>query len=512
MTGRQPSGPGQGGVQGPPGGEPTPPSAGAGDSIALTSGRVMRNAFFLISQPLLLNLIAIAVTGYIARVLGAEDFGRLNYAFAMSALFASLAGLGIGTVTVRDLVQRRTESPAHYLGRTLVLRSIAGLAAYASLVVAVLVGGLLPEAPWVVLVAGTTIFPTLITVSIEDLFRAREQMHHIARVRLVSGIVLMVCSVSALLAGGRLSSLVLVYAAAPFVTLVLAGATLLRHFFVPRPGFDLGFARRVLGQGVVFYAGGLMGSVNQRIDRLVLERMQGTLAVGEFAAGASLIEKLAIIPEGLGGATYPTLAGLADRDPRAARLALARFVSLAALIGLPVALGGMLVARPLIQLIFGPGYPQAVGVFAVAVWVLPAWCFGQVFSFAVIARHREKKGLIFTAVGTALLIGGNLLLVPRLGSLGSAIALSGSQWVTTLLLFALAVRLYGPVLEVRPLLRVLAGLLLMGLGVLFTTRFPLFVPLAMGAALYGLVIWPEARLLLRHVRPARQVQPPSPAR
>ncbi|MBM4321448.1 MAG: hypothetical protein FJ125_16280, partial [Deltaproteobacteria bacterium] len=255
---------------------------------------------------------------------------------------------------------------------------------------------------------------------------------------------------------------------------------------------------------------GLLSSISQRIDKVILERLRGTASVGEFVAGASLVEKLAIIPEGLGGATYPALAGLVDRDRGAARVALARFLTLAALIGLPTALGGVLVAGPLIRLIFGSGFPEAVAVFAVAVWVLPAWSFLQVLNVALIAVHQERKVLVVTAAGTVLLLVGNLLLVPLLGTLGSAVALCGSQWFVTLVLFVLVFRLYGQVLEPRPLLHIFTGLLVMSVGVLLTHQLPLFVQTAVGVAIYLAAIWPQARELLRLVRPARSVRPPGP--
>jgi len=463
---------------------PGPDDGAEGASQA--ARRVVRNSALLILQPLLLNLLSIAVTGYIARRLGADDFGRFTYAFSISPLFASLAGLGLGAVTVRDLVRGDVLPPARYLGRTLGLRLGAGLLAYSLLLLLVLGGGLLHEAGWVLLLAGTTIFASLLTITIEDYFRSREEMQLVARVRLLAGLILTGSSLLVVGLGGRLAALVVLYVAGAYLTLLLAGLTLVRRYFWPVPGFDLAFTRRVLRQGVIFYAGGLLGSLAQRVDRLLLERLQGATALGHFGAGSTLVEKLLVLPEGLAAAVYPALTGLVHLHPQAAGPALGRFLTLAAMVGLPTALGTTLLARPLVGLIFGPGYEEAVLVLAFGVWVVPAWCLGQVLSSALAARGRERQGLAVTLVGLCLSILGNALTIPRYGPPGSALTLAATGWLSAALLFVLARRHYGPVLDGAALGRIGVALALLGVGVGLTRDLPLPIPILLGIGLYAL--------------------------
>ena len=475
------------------------------DLAGAASRRVARNAALLIAQPLLLNLISLAVTAYIIHSLGAEDFGRLTYANTMKDLFGSLAALGLSAVTVRDLV-RGDEAGERYVGRMLVLRLLAGGLAYLLLVLVVELGGLLPDAPWAVLLAGTAIFPLLLTITIEDVFRARQEMQHIARIRMTAGLALTAAQVVALCLGGRLAALLAIFVGSAYLTLILAAITLVRRFYLPRPGFDPGFTYRVLSQGIVFYAGGLMGRLSQSVDKLILERMQGVASVGVFGAGATLLERLVVIPEGIGAAVYPALSGLAAKDRAAASQVLSRFVMLAAMVGLPAAVGGSLLAVPLIGLLAGDGYPGAATVLSIAIWTLPAWCFNQVFSFALSAIHKERKGLGVVALGTALLVAGNLVLVPRWGPSGAAMALSVSQWVAAVLFALLCFRYYGRVVPLTQLPRLLLGLGLMALGVWSTLDLPLPVPLLLGAGIYAAVVGPKAWRLIHMARSARDKQ------
>ncbi len=492
----------------PPGGTP-PPEGLRSDSGALSrdrasraSQRVARNAVLLIAQPLLLNAISLVVTSYIIHSLGPEDFGRLTYSLAMKDLFASLAGLGLGAVTVRDLA-RGVDEPERYVGRMMLLRSAAGVLSFAVLYALVVLGGLLPDAPWAVLLAGSAILPLLLTVCIEDVFSAYQEMQHIARVRVVVGLLLTAAQVVALLLGGRLFAMVLIFTVAAYLTLLLAGVVLLKHFFRPIFGFDLRFTRRVLGQGLVFYSGGLLGRISASVDKLILERMQSASAVGVFGAGATLLEKLVVLPQGLGAAVYPALSGLADSDRRAGRDVLSRFVALAAILSLPMAVGGSLLAGPITQLLAGEGYPGAAGVLAVAIWTLPAWSLAQVFTYALSAVHMERKGILVVLLSTVILVAGNLLLVPRIGPVGSAWALVSSQWVSVLLLGMLCQRhCGGGVLATDYLPRTLVGLGLMALVVWASRDWVFPLPVLIGALIYGGLVGPMAWRLLRSSRAA----------
>ena len=68
--------------------------------------------------------IAFIVSAWVARYLGPNRFGELNYIFAYLAFFLSVATLGLDGVVVRDLSVDRFEAN-EILGSSFVLRLIA---------------------------------------------------------------------------------------------------------------------------------------------------------------------------------------------------------------------------------------------------------------------------------------------------------------------------------------------------------------------------------------------------
>ena len=74
--------------------------------------------------------VGLFVSVWIARYLGPEEFGLLNFATAFVALFGAIAGLGLRGIVVRDIVHDLA-SKEEILGTAAVLQFVGGLIAYA---------------------------------------------------------------------------------------------------------------------------------------------------------------------------------------------------------------------------------------------------------------------------------------------------------------------------------------------------------------------------------------------
>src|SRR5205814_3000663 len=73
--------------------------------------------------------VAVVVTAWVARYLGAGRFGELSYAIAFCSLFSGLADLGLDSILVRELVHD-PEGNAVTLGTAFVLKLAGGVAAF----------------------------------------------------------------------------------------------------------------------------------------------------------------------------------------------------------------------------------------------------------------------------------------------------------------------------------------------------------------------------------------------
>ena len=67
--------------------------------------RIGGNLAWLVGDRLFRMAIGVVVLGFVARYLGTASFGDLNYAIGLTAIFSSLATLGIEGIVIRELVR-----------------------------------------------------------------------------------------------------------------------------------------------------------------------------------------------------------------------------------------------------------------------------------------------------------------------------------------------------------------------------------------------------------------------
>ncbi len=177
---------------------------------------------------------------------------------------------------------------------------------------------------------------------------------------------------------------------------------------------------RLLGFALHSWLVNLLAALHERVDVLLLAALlpdAGQAAIYVVALG--LVERLKQLPEAIGIALFPELAG---REPEAAALFAARTArhSLAWLALLAAAIGA--VAPWLVPALFGAPYRASVPV----LWVLlPALCALSVYrilSRYYIARDAQATPIAIQAIALLLNLALNALWIPRMGALGAALA------------------------------------------------------------------------------------------
>src|SRR5271154_2882637 len=91
--------------------------------------RIAANSFWLLSDKILRIVVALFVTGWLARYLGVDGFGKLNNAIAFATLFGAFASLGLDSIVIRELV-KFPDKKETLLGTAFYLKLIAGFVTY----------------------------------------------------------------------------------------------------------------------------------------------------------------------------------------------------------------------------------------------------------------------------------------------------------------------------------------------------------------------------------------------
>jgi O-antigen/teichoic acid export membrane protein len=218
--------------------------------------------------------------------------------------------------------------------------------------------------------------------------------------------------------------------------------------------------------------------------------IEGDRAVGLYAAPQRIVLFLSTISSLFGATIYPRLAALhtEGRAPfeRMMRLGLRVMVWT----GVPLGIGGALVAPSLVAFVYGSGYEESVAVFQ---WLAPSLIliFANVpFGYSLLAAGERRAYLRAAVAGAVVSVVANVALIPRLHLLGPVVATLCAEGVV-LVMLVVASRRVAHVDASRTVLTTAASAALMA-GVLFFMRSAaLPVQVGAGAAAYaaGLVVF-----------------------
>jgi lipopolysaccharide/colanic/teichoic acid biosynthesis glycosyltransferase/O-antigen/teichoic acid export membrane protein len=219
---------------------------------------------------------------------------------------------------------------------------------------------------------------------------------------------------------------------ADLTTGVAAWTRLMRRGFLAgasRPSLSL--ARRIYSFGSRGQLGSLLNLLNLRFDFVFLAAIAGPAALGIYAVASKYAEVLRVVPIAANWVLYPRFARSDEASARAtSRRLIPRAGAVTATIALPLAFA----AGAVVPLLFGRAFESAVlpaqilfiGLAAEGVsGVITAFLYG-----------RGHPGLNSLAAGTGLVVTLvlDVILIPRLGTVGAAIASSAAYLTTTLTL------------------------------------------------------------------------------
>lgn len=238
---------------------------------------------------------------------------------------------------------------------------------------------------------------------------------------------------AALLLGlGGGAAVVAALIAADVVTGAIAWRRLFgRHYFaaVGRP--SLAVAKRVYVFGVRGQVGSLMYLVNLRLDFMIVDLLVGPAVLGVYAVASKFAELLRLLPISFEWVLYPGFARQTATEAwtRASWL-VPRAAAATCLAALPLAL----LAQPVIPFFYGHAFAEAVEPTRLLLIGLSVEGASGVITAYLFGRGRPGLNSIATFGGVVVTVGLDLLLIPRFGLVGAAVASTAAYLTTTSLL------------------------------------------------------------------------------
>jgi len=376
----------------------------------------------------------------IARKLGPAGQGTVTALLVYPILFTSMAEMGIRQATVYH-TGKKLFADRDIVGVILALLIVSGLVGMATCGLILTTIAPIHCAPLLIGLAVCYV-PVKLTISYASgYFLGKEylirfnRVNWLAEVIRLAAILLLVWMVPLGVTGAVTANLIGIGITAGYTLWLLSRAVPLSI------KWQTGIISRLLSIGVVYAISLLVLQLNYQVHVLMLAHMSTTAQVGIYSLGSNLVIALWQLPNAVGIVVFARSANMEENAAftrkvlRLVRMAFVVVVAAAALL--------YLTAGWLVPLIFGNDYLPSIAVIRT---LLPGVVFFTIFrvlNMDLAGRGKPALVLISTLPALAIAVVLNILLVPRYGALGAAMAASSGLGFGTLVMIGIYCRYTG---------------------------------------------------------------------
>jgi O-antigen/teichoic acid export membrane protein len=475
-----------------------------------TARAVLGNTFVQILGKVVTAVISIAIIKLITVYLGRAGYGEYTTIYEFLAFFGIAADFGIFQIAVREM-SRFPEKRAAIFGNILSLRVI--LTTISMLVAAGLVW-LIPQYSGTVIPAGVAIaaittFFTLLTGTLSSALQVALEMQK-AVIAQISGKVISF--------GYMLWIIFYAFKLDPamgFYQLLVAGIAgngvmlLLTYFFakriVPvRLQFDFAFWREIIAKALPYGTAIILATIYFRIDVILLSLLKNSEEVGVYGVAMRIIENLQMVPVFFMNSALPVMTRLLADNREKLRLLIQYSFDFLLMLGVPLVVGGIVLAYPLIVVVSSPEfisdlsigfYGSDIALQILLIAMLLAF-ISNLFGYALLAGNQQIKLLYISAGAAVFNILANIVVIPTWGFRGAALTSVVSELIVIVAGFYLVRQLTGVKLKIKTTAKILLAAGIMGATVWYLQPVTyelwqnknLLILIPAGAAIYGLIL------------------------
>jgi O-antigen/teichoic acid export membrane protein len=481
--------------------------------------RVTKNSLVPMGLSLTNKAIDFAFAMLYVRLLGPVGTGQYYFVVAIYGFFEIISRYGLGTLLTRDVAADKNQS-SRYLTNVVAVRTLLWALCMPLMALVVLgyrlLGRIVPGAETIgpqeieaLILLGMAMLFANYADALSSLFFAFEKMEYPAG--LTNAVALIKVSLGALvlLLGWGFVGLAGVSLVVNILQLIWLYLLVRSTLFKPQWKWDWPLQVQMVRMSGPLMINNLLATIFWRIDVWILRPIAGAAAVGLYSVGLKYLDGLNIIPSVSTMAIFPLMSRFARSESNSLLRSYILSLRLLTIVSLPIAMSVTFLARPLVFIVGGVQYLDVPGVFhifgqnipymggadlafQVIIWSIPIGFVNSVTQYVLIAVNQQHYLTRAFILGVVFNVVGNLILIPRLGYVGAALATILSEF-SLLFPFYYSVRRHvGPVPWGRVYGPPLLAMALMGLATygLVTAGVNVWIAVALGLVVYlvGLIL------------------------
>lgn len=364
--------------------------------------------------------VGMFITAWVARYLGLEQFGLLNYAISFVAMFAFFGSLGMNEVLIRDIVKEPDKRMEIIASAFLLKTCGAAFTFILVIILSALLNGGNTLTTWIVAITVASLFFQSLEV-IDCYFQAQVQSQYAVLARVTACLSMTVVKIYMITHKMPLIAIAWTNLAEPAISaLVLLCAYQVKKLSFSVLHSSVVRAKQLIKDSWPMFLSGIAGTIAGRIDQVLLHYFVGNKEVGIYAAAQKisdmwlLLGVIFIIP------VFPLILTFKAVNEDLYWQKIYQAYRFLAVLGIGAFIVTVLFSGPIITVVYGKEYQNAAGVLAIYM-LNPLVCLISGATAYVMVFEGLQRFQVYRAwAGCAISIILNFLLIQRFGAMGAA--------------------------------------------------------------------------------------------
>ena len=367
---------------------------------------------------LVLNFIVMIA---VVRYLGPDKFGIYSYAISFYGLFVALISLGMEGISIRELV-KHPDKRDHILGSVFYSQLMGAILAISFIALTLFITS-----------EELSISILILIISASSFFQTLNVVDYYFRSTVKAKYSVYVLSTSVFLVS--ITKFILILIEAPLITFIIAysfefvfnsiGYFIVYHrqkLKLKNWKFEKELAKNLLKDSWPLILSGVVVSIYMKIDQVMIKNMLDVKEVGYYAAAVRLSEAWYFIPIAISNSLFPAIVNAKHISRELYYSRLQKLYDILAWIAIVIAVPVSFLSNEIIGLLYGSKYLLSAPILTIYIWAGIAVFLGVASSQFLVTENLTKISFYRTAIGMIANVILNLLLIPKYGITGSAIA------------------------------------------------------------------------------------------
>ncbi len=384
-----------------------------------TTKTIINNSGFVFLGNITARAFSFIISLFIARYLGTYGFGNYSFLLAFIYFIKMIDDIWLKQIIIRELTLCNQDKRSVIIGNVIIMKLALSLLI---LIIIFPIKFALTSSTSNLFYLVLTIIPLICIISsYETIFHVYLKMKYVFLSEFIGNCLLITLTVGIITTRGDISHfLISIICTNILILLLLIKSS--KRFVVPQFKIQFNLWVTILKNSLPLFFTAFFIAIYNRIDHFMIYKMLGPSSVGSYSAAVKIIEPLALIPISLSISIFPLMTNFFSTSRENFEKIYQSSFRYLALFIMPVSMILTLFSREIIIIVYGADFSSSSLILSILIWSQIFIFFGTINKQILIATKNQKLDPFFTGPSAFINIILNLVLIPRIGVYGAAIA------------------------------------------------------------------------------------------